>query len=248
MCGQRWPSTHRQQSRSAFSMASPARMIDTPQTLPVNLRPSYDAPVDDPASPTGRRRGETSGVRNAHGLAYYVPVGVSTVRASDGRWFSPARSRPQRWAGQCPLPLVCSSDFGPRPPAFLDEEADEAVSVEDKVGALGVAVADDRHQPAQLARARQHMELRVRRGEVRLSRRAPDTTRLYREREGDARVQLSISRAAPPRSPCCSCSARFSGRSFSGSFPGRFPRRSWAPRDLSRASHVASFSRAPPQI
>ena len=96
------------------------------------------------------------------------------------------------------VPAFCTHACGPlRPPAFLDEEADEAVSVEDKVGALGVAVADDRHQPAQLARARQHMELRVRRGEVRLSRRAPDTTRPRCQRTGIRGCRFPS--LAPPR-------------------------------------------------
>jgi len=36
---------YRQQSRNAFSIASPARMIDTPQTLPVKPRPEYSSPV-----------------------------------------------------------------------------------------------------------------------------------------------------------------------------------------------------------
>ena len=50
--------TLRQHSRSAGSIASPARMILTPQILPTNLTPSYDR-----------------------------PTGVITVCGRTGRWF-----------------------------------------------------------------------------------------------------------------------------------------------------------------
>lgn len=53
--------TERQHSRSPCSMASPARMMDTPQILPWNERPSY-----------GR------------------PTGVVTVCSMVGRWLSPS--------------------------------------------------------------------------------------------------------------------------------------------------------------
>lgn len=81
---------------------------------------------------------------------YGRPVGVCTVFSNVGRWLRPGCQKAQQRRRSLGFRLHSYTSLPARQRTFLDEQADDAVTVEDEVASARVLVTNDGQQRIQL--------------------------------------------------------------------------------------------------